>query len=103
MADSQSAAKALVAGTKVKVITPGDPPPWSEWDDDKGRTGPPVKKRLQAQFFRGDPKIQAEILYIANESEREELKRKGRAKVRIKEASGSQLVITADLSNLQKR
>lgn len=103
MAEAQSAAKTLVAGTKVKVITPGDPPAWSEWDDDKGRTGPPVKKRLQTQFFRGDPKIAAEVLYIANESERDELRKKGRVKVRIKEASGSMIVITADAGNLQKR
>ncbi len=103
MPDAQGAAKYLSAGTKVKVITPGDPPAWSEWDDDKGRTGPPVKKRLRAQFFRGDPKIQAEIVYIANESDRDALKKKGRAKVRIKESSGSQLVITADLNNLKKR
>jgi len=103
MAEAGNGGKFLPAGTKVCVITPGDPPPWSEWDDDKGRTGPPVKKRLQTQFFRGDKRISAEILYIPNETERDELRKKGRAKVRIKEASGAMIVITAEMSNLQKR
>ncbi|MFO0973037.1 MAG: hypothetical protein U1A27_06325 [Phycisphaerae bacterium] len=93
----------LPPGTKVKVITPGDPPPWSEWDDDFGRTSPPVKKRLQKRFFAGDPKISAEILYIGSESVRDELKRKGRIKVRIRELAGSTIVITAEANNICKK
>ena len=94
--------KYLSSGTKVRVVTPSDPPEWSEWDDDKGRTAPPVKKRMQQLFFRGDRKVTGEIMFISNESEREELRRKGRVKVRLKEAAGTVLVITADLNNLQK-
>lgn len=103
MPEHPSAAKALPAGTKVCVITPGDPPEWSDWDDDGGRISPPLKKRLQIKFFKGDPKLAAEILYIGNESERDALKRKNRTKVRIRESSGATLVITADLANLRKR
>lgn len=94
--------KALASGTKVRVITPGEPPEWSEWDDDHGRTAPPVKKRMQQMFFRGDRKVSAEIVFVGSESEREEMRRKGRVKVRLREAAGTILVITADAANLQK-
>ncbi len=99
---ANGASKHLTSGTKVRVTMPGEPPAWSEWDDDKGRTAPPVKKRMQQMFFRGDRKIAAEIVFISSESERDELRRKGRVKVRLKEAAGTVLVITADIDNLQK-
>jgi hypothetical protein len=99
---TNGAVKNLAAGTKVRVITPGEPPEWSEWEDDHGRLGPPVKKRMQQMFFRGDRKITAEIVFVGSESERDELRRKGRVKVRLKEASGAVLVITADATNIQK-
>jgi len=99
---TNGAVKQLAAGVKIRVITPGEPPPWSEWEDDHGRTAPPVKKRMQQMFFRGDRKIAAEIVFIGSESERDELRRKGRVKVRLKEAAGTVLVITADAANLQK-
>lgn len=92
--------KNLAAGTKVRVVEPMDVPEWSEWDDDKGRTSGMIKRRLQAMFFRGDKKITAEVVYIAKESERERLQRKGQIKVRLREPSGSALVITADPSKL---
>ena len=94
--------KYLAVGTKVRVAEPMDVPEWSTWDDDKGRTSSPVKKRLQAAFFRGDKKVTAEIVYIAKESERERLRRKNQIKVRVREASGSMLNITADPTTLVK-
>lgn len=93
--------KALAGGTKVVVANPGPVPEWSEWDDDGGRTSGSLKKRLQEMFFRGERKITAEIVYVSSESEREALKRKGRVKVRLKEPSGSMLVVTADSTNLK--
>jgi len=92
--------KSLAAGTKVRVAEPTDPPEWSTWDDDKGCTSASVKKRLQLMFFRGDKKIVGEIVYLASESEREGLRRKGQIKVRIKDPSGCMLTITADPGNL---
>lgn len=97
-----SAPKNLPAGTRVRVQTPGPTPSWSEWDDDKQRTSTPVKRRLQEMFFRGDKKLQAEVLYIGNESERDKLKRNNRVKVQLRDPSGSMIVITADATNLTK-
>jgi hypothetical protein len=94
--------KDFAAGTKVRVSEPMEVPEWSKWDDDKGRTSGPLKKRLQQMFFRGDRKITAEIVYIASETEREKLRRKGQVKVRIKDQSGCALVITADPSRLER-
>jgi hypothetical protein len=100
--EMMTASKTLASGTKVRVATPGGVPEWSEWDDDHGRASGLVKKRLQSQFFKGDKKLNAEIIYIAKESEREKLRRKGQCKVRIRDQSGCTLVITADPNNLTK-
>lgn len=94
--------KSLASGTRVRVKIPGPVPPWSEWDDDRGRTSGPVKRRMQEMFFRGDRKILAEIAWITSESERDELARKGRVKVKVKESAGTSLIITADRENLER-
>ena len=92
--------KNLAVGTKVKVIEPMEVPEWSTWDDDKGRTSGSVKKRLLSKFFQGDKKINAEIIYIAKESERDKLRRMGQIKVRIRGPGGTALIITADPAKL---
>lgn len=88
--------KFMAVGTKVRVATPMDVPENSTWDDDKGRISAMLKKRMQAMFFRGDRKLAAEIVYVAKESERERLRRKGLVKIRVKDAAGCMLVLTAD-------
>lgn len=98
-----SPTSSLSAGTKVSVAKPGSVPNWSEWDDDNQRTSTPVKKRLQEMFFKGDRKVQAEVLYVSSESERDALKRKGRVKVSLRDPAGSRIVITADATNLSAR
>jgi len=92
----------LAAGTKVRVREPMEVPEGSVWDDDKGRTSTPVKKRLQALFFKKDRKVTAEVVYIARESEREKLRRKGQVKVRIRDSSGSAVIVTAEASVLTR-
>ncbi|MCK6457996.1 MAG: hypothetical protein L6Q92_15885 [Phycisphaerae bacterium] len=100
--NNNNGAKYLAAGTRVRVVTPTPIPEWSEWDDDGGRISGPVKKRLQQMFFNGDRRVQAEVVHIPSETERDGLRRKGRCKVRVKEASGSTITFTADATNLQK-
>lgn len=92
----------LAAGTRVTVASPMEVPEWSRWDDDRGRVSTPVKKRLQSAFFKGDRKVSAEVLYISRESEREHLRRKGRVKVRARDASGTAVVFVADSKSLVK-
>ena len=94
--------KDLAAGTKVCVEHPMDVPEWSEWEDDKGRCSTPVKKRLQNMFFKGDKKVGAEVVYIAKETEREKLRKLGRVKIRLRDPSGSSVVITAESAKLVK-
>ncbi len=90
----------FASGTKVWIAEPMDVPGWSEWDDDKGRTSRPVKKRLQQRFFRADRKVTGEIVYIASERVRELLRRKGQIKVRIRDQSGCAMTLTADPATL---
>ena len=92
--------KFLAVGARVRVVEPMQVPAWSTWDDDKGRTSASVKRRLQMLFFKGSNKITAEVLYVAKESEREKLRRKGQVKVRLRDPSGSMLCITADPATL---
>jgi hypothetical protein len=98
---SFNSSKYLAVGAKVRVKEPMDVPDYSVWDDDKGRSSTPVKRRLQSMFFRGDRKITAEVMYVARESDREKLRRKGLVKLRIREASGSMVNITADPLKLE--
>ncbi|GMU22143.1 MAG: hypothetical protein AMXMBFR13_22310 [Phycisphaerae bacterium] len=87
--------KILPVGAKVRVAEAMDPPDDVTWDDDAGRTSGLLKKRLITSFFKGDPRIVGEVVYIAKESEREKLRRKGLVKVRLRHQSGSMLTITA--------
>jgi hypothetical protein len=98
---AQATGKYLSAGTRVKVTAAGPVPAWSTWDDDKQRTSTPVKKRLQELFFKGDKRILAEIIYIANESERLRLRDENRVKVQLRDSAGACIVITADSENLR--
>jgi len=94
--------KFMAAGTRVRVVEPMQVPEWSKWDDDRGRSSTPVKKRIQGLFFNGDRKVTAEVLYVASETERDKLRRKGLVKVRLREPSGVSLTITADPGKLVK-
>jgi len=90
------------AGTKVRMSKPMEVPQWSIWDDDKGRVSTPVKRRLQTMFFKGDKRVSAEVMYIANETEREKLRRLGRVKIRVRDLSGASVIITAENAKLAK-
>lgn len=92
--------KFLAAGTRVRVKDPVTVPAWSEWENDNQRTSTSVKKRLQQMFFKGDKRIQAEVVFIGSESERDKLRSKGWVKVQIRDAAGAMIVITADALNL---
>jgi hypothetical protein len=94
--------KFLSAGTRVRVEVPGAVPAWSTWDDDRQRTSVPVKRRLQQMFFNGDRKLQAEVVYVGNESERDRLRAEGRVKVQVRNPAGSLIIITADSANLRR-
>lgn len=92
--------KALTVGTKVHVVAPMGTPDNVQWDDDGGRTSGLLKKRLIESFFKKDKRIVGEVVYIAKESERENLRRRGLLKIRLRHQSGSMLVVTIDPKNL---
>ena len=94
--------KAMSVGQKVRVKDPVDPPDGIEWDDDAGRTSGLLKKRLIASFFKQDKRITAEVVYIAKESEREKLRRRGLVKIRLRHQSGSMLTICVEPRFLTK-
>ncbi len=93
--------KHVSAGTRVRVAKPGPVPHWSTWDDDRQRASTAVKKRLQEMFFGQDRRIQAAVVFIGSESQRDELRRKNQVKVELRDAAGSRVVIVADALNLE--
>ena len=90
----------LSAGTRVRIREAGPVPSYSTWDDDGQRTSTPVKKRMQKAFFGGDRKIQAEVVFIGSESERDRLRAKGLAKVQLRDPAGCMVVVTAEVAGL---
>ncbi len=98
-----SPTKFIAAGTRVKVSSPISVPSWSTWDNDGGRTRTAIKKRLQQLFFRGDKRISAEVVYIANESERDKLRGDGRVKVELRDQAGTMITVTAPVDDLRQR
>lgn len=92
----------LNVGSKVKLIAPSAVPEWCEYDDDRGRVSKHVKNVIRERFFKADPKLTAEIVHIARETEREKLRKLGRTKVRIRMPSGETIVIPVDLNLLTK-
>jgi hypothetical protein len=97
-----SGGKFMSAGTRVRIEAPGPVPNWSTWDDDGQRTSTPVKRRLQQLFFNGDRKIQAEVVYVGNESERDRLRNLGRVKVQLRDPAGCMIVLTAEAASLKR-
>ena len=97
-----SGGKFVSAGTRVRIDAPGPVPAWSTWDDDGQRTSRPVKRRLQQLFFSGDKKIQAEVVYIGSETERDRLRALGRVKVQVRDPAGCTIVVTAEAAGLKR-
>lgn len=102
MSMATAAAKFVSAGTRVRISEPMRVPSWSAWDNDGGRTSTHVKKRLQEQFFKGDRKISAEVVYISNSDERDRMRQKGIVKISLRDAAGSSIVITAPSDAIRK-
>ena len=98
----KQAATYISAGSRVRVIQPGPVPVTSKWDDDRQRSSPSVKRRLQTLFFKGDRRIHSQVVYIGSESIRERLKQKNQVKVELRDAAGSSIVITAEADNLRQ-
>jgi hypothetical protein len=91
---------ALPAGGRVRVKAPTSVPEWSVWDPCQ-RTSTSTKRRLQELFFRGDKRIQGEVVYITSESLRKRLRNQGRTKVELRDSAGASIVIVADAKNLR--
>ena len=89
-------------GLKVKLIAPMNVPTWCEWDDDRGRVSSHAKAVIRDKFFKGDPKVSAEIVHIPSEVEREKLRKLGRTKLRLRMPSGDSIIIAAELSHLTR-
>jgi hypothetical protein len=87
-------------GSKVKLIASMTVPAWCEFDDDRGRVSRHAKQVIRDRFFKGDTKLAAEIVHVANETERDKLRRAGRGKVRVRLPSGDTIVITVELDKL---
>ncbi len=92
----------LTVGSRVKISAVMSAPQWCEWDDDRGRASTSTKNKLRQKFFNGDKRLTAEVAFVARESERDKLRKSGRTKVRVREPSGSVIVIPVELATLTR-
>jgi hypothetical protein len=92
----------LSTGSKVRLAAPMAVPDWCEWDDDRGRVSNHVKAIIRERFFKADTKLTAEIVHVSKETEREKLRKLGRAKVRVRMPSGDTITITVEADKLVK-
>ncbi len=90
------------AGSKVKLIAPMEVPNWCTCDDDRGRVSNHVKQTIRERFFKADSKLNAEIVHVASETEREKLRKLGHTKVRVRMPSGDTITIAVELDKLTK-
>lgn len=89
-------------GTKVRLIAPMEVPLWCQWDDDRGRVSNHVKQTIRDRFFKCDNKLTAELIHVPNETQREKLRKLGRAKVRIRTPAGETIVIVVDIDKITR-
>ena len=94
--------QALSVGSRVKISAAMLAPQWCMWDDDRGRSSTSTKSQLRQKFFNGDNRLTVEVAYVARESERDELRKAGRTKVRVREPSGAVIVIPVELATLTR-
>ena len=90
------------SGTTVRSVELHLNIPKVKWDDDFQKTSPYVKKQLIRKFFSQNKKVKGEIIYITSESKKMELKKKSLIKIRLKEISGTSVIISCPINYLEK-
>lgn len=82
----------LPANSKVKVARPGPPPEDVKFIKDLN-INPRTRKQLLAGFWKGQRSISGHVAFVANESDRERLRRDGKIMVRISDLSAQHVDI----------
>ncbi|MEP0845114.1 MAG: hypothetical protein HRF43_20620 [Phycisphaerae bacterium] len=86
----------FTAHTKVKPAQPGPPPEDVKWVKDI-RLNPRTRKQLIEGFFGDHRGIFGHVAYVANESDRERLRKEGKLMVQISDLSAQHVTIIAPM------
>lgn len=84
--------KELSANCIVKVIQPGAPPTDIEWVRDV-HVNPRTRRQLIEGFWKGHRGISGQVAYVANESERDRLRRQGKVLIHLRDVSAQKVSI----------
>jgi hypothetical protein len=90
----------LSANSKVKVVMPGPPPEDLKWVKDL-RLNPRTRKQLIEGFWKGQRTIHGHVAFVANEADRDRLRREGKVMVRLSDLSAQQVTIIVPAYSLQ--
>jgi hypothetical protein len=89
----------LPANTKVKAARPGPPPEDVKFAKDVN-INPRTRKQLIVGFWKAQRSISGHVAFVANESDRDRLRRDGKMMVRISDLSAQHVDIIVPSSEL---
>lgn len=89
----------LPANTKVRVARPGPPPDDVKFVKDVN-VNPRTRKQLVEGFWKGQRSISGHVGFVANESDRDRLRRDGKMLVRISDLSAQHVDIIVSCSEV---
>lgn len=87
----------LSANTKVRPTMPGPPPEDVKWVKDL-RLNPRTRKQLIEGFWKEQRSVSAHVQFVANESDRERLRKEGKVMVLISDLSAQHVTVIVPTS-----
>ena len=82
----------LSTSTKVQVANPGSPPNNLEWVRDI-HINPRTRKQLIEGFWKRKRGVSGQVAYVANESDRERLRKEGKLRILIRDPSSQTITV----------
>ncbi len=82
----------LSAASPVRISEPGPPPADVGWVRDI-RLNPRTRRQLIEGFWKGHKNVSGQVAYVANESDRDRLRRKGMIMINLRDVSAQKVTI----------
>lgn len=89
----------LSANSKVKAARPGPPPDDVKFIKDL-QINPRTRKQLVEGFWKGQRSISGRVAFVANEADRDRLRREGKLLVRISDLSAQHVDVIIPATEL---
>lgn len=87
----------FTTNAKLRVVQPGPPPEEVHWVKDV-HVNPRTRKQLINGFWGDHRGISGHVAYVANESDRDRLRKDGKVMVRISDLSAQHVTVIAPIA-----